>query len=185
MVDSSAVSLRLPSELVRDLDRIADESGASRSSLIAEAIGDYVRERTTPGSAIQRASYTFQHRSATELARIIAHDLGLRCEDDDSIVSASDGRLVAKTIEDLAMAMLGLGWIMANHAIDWGRVGKHDSERAISELRDALDKDGSDKALALARSGLHVLHEPWGQDFLEANGLTKRHLEQAIHLMDV
>lgn len=185
MVDSNVVSLRLPSELVRDLDRIADKSGASRSSLIVKAIGEYLHEQTTPGSAIQRPSYTFQHRSATELARIIAHDLGLRCDGDDSIISASDGKQVAKTIEDLAMAMLGLGWIMANHAIDWGRVGKHDGERAISELRGVLGKDGSDKALALARSGLHVLHEPWGQDFLEANGLTKRHLEQAIHLMDV
>lgn len=185
MVDSNAVSLRLPSELVRDLDRIADESGASRSSLIAEAIEDYVHERTIPGSAIQRPSYTFQHRSATELARIVANGLGLRCDGNDNIISASDGRLVAKTIEDLAMAMLGLGWIVANHAIDWNKVGENDSERAIGELRAVLGKDGADKALALARAGLHVLHEPWGQDFLEANGLTQRHLEQAIHLMDV
>lgn len=185
MMGSSAISLRLPSEQVRDLDRLADESGVSRSSLIAKAVGEYLRERTIPGHAIQRASYTFQHRSATELARIVAHGLGLRCDGDDRIISASDGGMVAKTIEDLAMAMLGLGWIVANHAIDWNRVRAHDSERAIGELRAALGEDGSDRALALARSGLHVLHEPWGQDFLEANGLTKRHLEQAIHLMDI
>ncbi len=185
MVNSNAISLRLSPEQVQELDRIADESRTSRSWLIAEAVEEYLRERTVPGHAIQRASYTFQHRSATELARIVAHELGLRCDDDDSIISATDGKLVAKTIEDLAMAMLELGWIAANHAIDWNRVRVHDGEHAIGELRGALGDDGSDRALSLARSGLQVLHEPWGQEFLEANGLTRRRLEQAIHLLDV
>jgi len=184
-MSDNVASVRINDETARRLDKLAKRTGRPKSGLIQEALVQYLDEQELTGVPVQRAGYTFQHRSLTEIARIIAAQLGLRLNNDDNVVNPADGQVVANTIEDFAMAAVGLGWIMSNQNINWGIVGCSEPDSAIEQAVGRLESDGSDKALNLARTGINLTGVADPGAFYEANGITESQMEQATALLAV
>lgn len=79
------------------------------------------------------------HRSKTELARIVAADLGWRVQLHYGSIHEPDGTTIAESIEALAHAGDELGWYIPQHsAVYWGAVHSHDPARSAREVREVL-----------------------------------------------
>lgn len=181
-MSDTVASVRMDDETGRRLDKLAKRTGRPKSSLIQEALIQYLDTQAVTGVPVQRPGYTFQHRSLTELGRIIAAQLGLRFNDEDNVINPVDGKVVAKTIEDFAMAALALEWIMSSQDINWNAVGCFNPESAIEKISGHLEPDGSDRALNMARTGINLTGVD-SEKFFEANGITESRLEWGMALL--
>ncbi|MDO4252119.1 MAG: hypothetical protein Q4C74_02610 [Rothia sp. (in: high G+C Gram-positive bacteria)] len=101
-----------------------------------------------PVQAVANNSTPDQYRSFTEIGRQVAKALNYQLDIYSGEVLASNKKLVAPSLEMLAMAMVDLKWIENNSAtaspfIDWGSVGLNDEDAATNTLREKIKSYGN------------------------------------------
>jgi len=80
-----------------------------------------------------------EYKSATELARQIAANLGWLIHAYDGSIFDSAGNIIALNLESFADAAQQHGWFLPEGAgLAWGVIGKHDPAGAAEKIRRAL-----------------------------------------------
>lgn len=93
-----------------------------------------------PIQAVQ--SSVVNHRSKTELARIVAADLNWRIQLHYGSIHEPDGTTIAESIEALAHAGDELGWyIPQGSGVYWGAVHNSDPALSAREVREVLARE--------------------------------------------
>lgn len=105
-------------------------------------------EEMEPIQAVSGNSTPDQYRSFTEIGRQVAKALNYRLDIYSGEVFTSDKKLVAPSLEMLAIAMVDLKWIQNSPAtaspfIDWGTVGLNDEDAATSALKKKIKSYGN------------------------------------------
>lgn len=100
-----------------------------------------------PIQAVANNSTPDQCRSFTEIGRQVAERLDFQLHIYTGEVFTSDKKLVAPSLEMLAMAMVDLNWIQNNPStsspfVDWGAVGVNYPENATNTLKEKIKSYG-------------------------------------------